>query len=204
MAMQSVKEANEYTAAFSALLENLRGEPSWLRRMRENAFEQFERVGFPTVHEEDWKYTSVAAIRKTRLTPTPGGTKTGLTESNGLKQFVYNETRQSRLIFVNGIFQKDLSSLEALPTRVRAMEFGEAVESPLHEALLREHFERSTRDENGFTALNTALSSGGAFVFVPAGTVVDTPIHLQFIAESHGGETSASFPRVLIVAEDNS
>jgi Fe-S cluster assembly protein SufD len=84
------------------------------------------------------------------------------------------------------------------------MEFGEALGSA-HEAKLREHFERSIQDgESGFTALNTALSTGGAFIFLPANTVVEVPIHLQFISESENGDAPASFPRVLIVAEDNS
>ena len=31
---------------------------------REHSFEQFERAGFPTVKQEDWKYTNVALSRK--------------------------------------------------------------------------------------------------------------------------------------------
>ena len=44
-------------------------EPSWLRRMREDSFAHFERVGFPTVREEDWKYTNVSPIARTDFAP---------------------------------------------------------------------------------------------------------------------------------------
>jgi len=39
-----------------------------LRKLRENAFAEFSRSGFPTVKSEDWKYTSVASITKENWT----------------------------------------------------------------------------------------------------------------------------------------
>jgi Fe-S cluster assembly protein SufD len=53
----------------------------------------------------------------------------------------------------------------------------------------------------GFTALNTAFISHGAFVYIPRGVTVNTPLHLLFISD---GAQSASFPRVLLVADQNS
>lgn len=35
-----------------------------LRRLREDAFAEFSRLGFPTVKNEDWKYTNIAPIAK--------------------------------------------------------------------------------------------------------------------------------------------
>jgi Fe-S cluster assembly protein SufD len=206
MALQLAKEVNVYAAAFQALRESRRGgEPSWLRRLRENAFERFERIGFPSVKEEEWKYTNVVAIGRARFTPVFGVAQTRLAESNGLKPFIYDETRRSRLIFVNGIFQKELSSLEALPAGLVAMDFAEGLGRNEHEARIREHFERYAGETaNGFTALNTALFRSGAFILIPAGTAVKTPIHLLFISDSDNGAAPASFPRVLVVAEENS
>src|SRR5437773_1601997 len=34
----------------------------WLRRLREDAFARFCEVGFPTTHDEDWRFTNVSAI----------------------------------------------------------------------------------------------------------------------------------------------
>src|SRR5436853_230498 len=65
----------------------------------------FRSVGFPSVKEEEWKYTNVAPIAKLQFAPAfangpPGG--------NGFGSFVYDEARQSRLVFVNGILQREL------------------------------------------------------------------------------------------------
>src|SRR5215204_619229 len=38
--------------------------PSWAKRLRESAFDRFREVGFPSVKEEEWKYTNVAPLTK--------------------------------------------------------------------------------------------------------------------------------------------
>jgi len=168
--------------------------------MREDSFAHFERVGFPSVKEEEWKYTNVAPIAKLQFVPAfangqPGG--------NGFGAFVYDEARRSRLVFVNGMLRRELSSVEALPAGVSVIDIGEAAKGH-NETILRESLERAAKSKSGFTALNTALFSSGAFVFIPGGLSVAAPIHLQFISESSHGAAAASFPRVLVVAAENS
>jgi Fe-S cluster assembly protein SufD len=58
-------------------------------------------------------------------------------------------------------------------------------------------------NEDGFSALNTALFTSGAFLLIPRGQKVETPIHLLFLSQA-SATPLASFPRVLIVCEENS
>ena len=37
----------------------------WMQKLREAAFERFSTLGFPTTHEEDWRFTNVAPIART-------------------------------------------------------------------------------------------------------------------------------------------
>jgi Fe-S cluster assembly protein SufD len=39
--------------------------PEWLRRLREAGFERFAELGFPTTHDEEWRFTNVARIART-------------------------------------------------------------------------------------------------------------------------------------------
>ena len=39
----------------------------WLRSLRENAFRRFTELGFPTTHDEDWRFTNVAPIARSRF-----------------------------------------------------------------------------------------------------------------------------------------
>lgn len=203
MAPESVKEANSYETAFR---HPGRGadEPAWLRSLRENSFDQFERAGFPNIKQEEWKYTNVTPIAKANFAPVLSGNGTALAKDDGLAAFIYEEARQSRLVFVNGMLREELSSLEALPDSVVAMDLREALRSSQYEAIVREHLEHHA-EKNGFAALNTALFTSGLFLKIPRGTSIEAPIHLLFIGEGLN-ETAApaAFPRVLIVAEENS
>jgi Fe-S cluster assembly protein SufD len=200
MSTQLMPDANRYEAAFRLLREKSSAEPSWLRRAREEAFAQFEHVGFPTVQQEEWKYTNVAPIAKSQFTPASivAGDAKQLGEL-GL------EKRPGRLCFINGVFQRALSSMEILPGGVEVIDLSDTAALGQHESKVRAHFEAYGGDQaNGFTALNTAVFSGGILLLIPKGILVSTPIELQFVSVANNGSPPAAFPRVLIVAEANS
>jgi Fe-S cluster assembly protein SufD len=207
MSPELVKETSAYATAFR---EAMRGrgsdEPSWLQSLRENSFDQFERAGFPNIKQEEWKYTNVTPIAKGNFAPVLASNGTALTRTNGLAPFIYEEARHSRLVFVNGMLRQELSSLEAVPDGVIAMDLAEALRSSQYEATIREHLEAYPyTDDGGFSALNTALFASGLFLKIPRGVSVEAPIHLLFVGKGRAGSRPpAVFPRVVIVAEANS
>jgi Fe-S cluster assembly protein SufD len=69
-----------------------------------------------------------------------------------------------------------------------------------HPELIEPHLDRLPGlEQHPFAALNTAFWEDGAFIYLPRGTVVETPIHLIFHAT--GGDM-AVHPRLLLVLED--
>jgi Fe-S cluster assembly protein SufD len=204
MALQLIKEENTYASAFRELIETRAvNEPSWLRLLRQKSFDRFESVGYPSVKEEDWKYTNVTPIAKANFAPVLSSNRTTVTASD-LQPLSHEETRNSSLVFLNGRYRKDLSDLQALPADAVVLSFSEGLTFERHAAVIRQHFEHYAGDsENGFTALNTAFAEG-VLIVVPANTTVEKPIHLLFVSESNKASAPASFPRVLVVAEENS
>src|SRR5436305_9172829 len=163
--------ASKNSAYLSALRELMKtsGDPLWLRELRERSFDQFERVGFPAVEQEEWKYTNVALIKKTNFTPVVNSNGTALSKRNGLAPFIYDETRDSTFVFVNGIFREDLSSSQGL-SGVVALDLNDALQISEYETVIRASLERNSNgDNNGFELLNTALFAGGLFVKIPRG-----------------------------------
>ena len=69
-----------------------------------------------------------------------------------------------------------------------------------HPDLVREYFGKiiPTRD-NKFAALNTAVWSGGSFVYVPAGVKVDIPLQAYFRINA---ENMGQFERTMIIVEE--
>src|SRR5260221_131429 len=205
MSTELVKEKNRYEAAFrQARQDPGAGEPSWLQNVRENSFELFEHSGFPDVKQEEWKYTNVSSIAKANFAPVPASNGTALSKDDGLQSFIYEEARQSRLVFVNGMLRQDLSSLAALPEGVVALDLREALRGGEYESTLREYLEHPVL-ANGFAALNTALFRSGLLLKIPSGISVEAPIQLLFIGESVAeNPPPAAFPRVLVLAEEHS
>jgi len=200
-----IAQKNAYAAAFCELMENVRrDDPQWLRETRQRSFDQFERAGFPTVQDEEWKYTNVSSIAKGNFTPVIAANGTALSKGPALAPFTYEETRNSVFVFVNGIFRGDLSSTKSLES-ITAIKLDEALQDPNHELVIRERLQLDAPDnQNGFALLNTALFAGGLFIRIPRGVKLETPIQLQFISEAIDGETAAAFPRIVIVGEANS
>jgi len=204
MVTEITSRQNSYQQAFLALQENQQGERvAWLQRLRAHAMDRFAELGFPSVKDEEWKYTNVAAIAaidfKPALSQTAGDSEV---ETELLASVRCVETAQSELVFLNGILRKDLSSLAAIPEEVVAMDLSEAIADERYREIVWKHLaQQADYVADGFTALNTALVSHGAFVYLPKNALMKTPLHLLFISD--GAET-ASFPRVLVVAGENS
>src|ERR1700674_554378 len=105
-------------AAFDRLRTRARGEAGWLQERRREAFARFQALGFPTPHDESWKYTNVAPIARIAWEPAspdadsrlPVPARTGV-----------------RLAFVTGRWSPDLSSSSALPKGLVVLSLVEAL-----------------------------------------------------------------------------
>ncbi len=205
MVSQTVRQQEgTYQAAFQLLQQRtVDGSSSWMARLRESAMDRFEQLGFPSVKEEEWKYTNVAPISKANFEPIIGPSDAGKALIPAeIASVSYAETETSRIVFQNGsLIQPQVSGL---PAGIVAIDLVEAIAHEKYGVLIREHLARNADyNANGFTALNTALFSSGAFVLIPREVVLESPLHLLFISDSLEANP-ATFPRVLIVAEDNS
>ena len=71
-----------------------------------------------------------------------------------------------------------------------------------HEDVVRQYFGTIVPSaDNKFAALNSAVWSGGSFVYVPAGVKVDIPLQAYFRINT---ESMGQFERTLIIAEEGS
>jgi Fe-S cluster assembly protein SufD len=55
-----------------------------------------------------------------------------------------------------------------------------------------------------FTALNTALASDGAYIYIPDGVVLEQPLHILFVTTPSAAGAGMSHPRALVVAGERS
>lgn len=197
--MLDVKESRDiYLSEFQQLKESGGAQP-WLLPTRKAAIDRFLELGFPTTRDEEWKYTNVTPIAKTAFE------QAGVIET----QITFDDISDYQLdksfcqfVFINGRYSSKLSSPAVLPEGVKICSLADAMQS--EQTLVKAHLAKYADYENhAFTALNTAFMQDGAFVFVPRGVIVRTPIYLLFVSTANG-RAIVSHPRNLIICEANS
>jgi Fe-S cluster assembly protein SufD len=170
------------------------GNLPWLRQLRENAFARFCAVGFPTTHDEDWRFTNVSTIARTPFQLAKDSTVSA-------REFAhfYLPGAACQLVFVNGRFVRELSSSHALPDGITVN--GLAREMDSNAGVLASHWGRYLNvQRDAFSALNTAFAEDGAYVHVRKGVVLDGPIYLLFISTA-SDKPLMTHPRNLVIVE---
>jgi Fe-S cluster assembly protein SufD len=176
-------------------------QPSWLLPLRRAGIARFAEMGFPTVQEEDWRFTNVAPLARLPLRPAAEAANDAAAEA-ALGKYTFAGLPGARLVFINGQFSTALSSAQGLPDGVRVSNLAAALVAD-SEFLKRQFGFYAPVNHHAFAALNQAFFTDGGFVQVPAGVSVPDPIQFIFISTAQqDGETIQ--PRNLVVAGANS
>ncbi|RMH16921.1 MAG: Fe-S cluster assembly protein SufD [Acidobacteria bacterium] len=196
--MQAVAERVSLLADYDDFAATVADQPSPIADLRREGRERFAALGFPTTRQEAWRKTNVRRIAQGSFRRAPGELH-GLSRAR-LEPFFLPDCAE--LVFVNGRLAPELSQPRQLPPGVIATSLAEAIAE--HPDLVAEHLGRyAPIDQHPFAALNTAFIADGAFVYVPRGTVVETPIHFLFVGTA-GEEATVSYPRNLLLAAESS
>ena len=175
---------------------------AWLHEIRKDAIGRFAELGFPTTKLEEWKYTNVTPIARVPFQAAEFRWD-GLAEERlaelPLAHSAFSECC-SRIVFINGHYSPQLSSPD-LPERLIVGSLASAIKQ--NAPKVKDHLARHAGFEHqAFVALNTAFLEDGAFIEIPRGLTVDTPIYVLFV--STADEPIASHPRSLIIIGDDS
>ncbi len=198
-----MKDTEPYQAKFEKRFVQEGGGryPAWVYPVRKAGMARFTELGFPTLKQEDWRFTNVAPIVKLPFKPLLDPARVTLT-ADRLKGFPFLGIPSSRLVFVDGHFAPELSVLLPQPEGVVLGSLAAALASG--SPVVQQHLAQPTRrEDNAFAALNTAFFADGAFIYVPAGRQIEAPVHLVFIATSPEAG-AATHSRNLIIAEKSS
>ena len=205
MAGQHAATVAHYRSDFLAILERdgFGRDPSWLHELRHKAMDCFCEMGFPVARRgnEAWKYTDVSPIaeRSFQVTTWPPSVHLPHTE---VEQHAFAGAQLSRLVFVDGRYLAEYSSVQALPGGVTLSNLADALVA--HEDVASPHLSRYAGHwADAFTALNTAFLRDGMLLHVSDDTTVSSPIQLIFLSTgAHLG--FGAHPRLLAVMGRNS
>lgn len=188
----------QLVANFQATEGRLNGETKTdVHQTRREAMQNFEKLGFPTIKHEEWKYSNVSSLIKQAFDL---NVKTDFDAADVAALAIPN-LEGNVLYFINGVYNAELSKIVSPESKLQILNFGKAIkETP---ELLEAYFAKyANYQDDAFTALNTAFAHDGVVINVPAGKVVEEPIILRFITDART-VNAASQPRNLIVVGKN-
>ena len=176
-------------------------EPEWLSSLRRSAWDRFERIGWPTLADEDWRFTNLNPLKQLSLTPSRKPASPVTREAVEARSLLKG-IEAVRLIFVDGYFAPELSDRPEFDHGIHVASLGQALGNS--NGSYRPYLTAPTRPElNAFAALNTAWFADGVAVSVPPRQTVSLPILAIFAA--HGAaEGPTTNPRNFLRLQEGS
>lgn len=180
-------------------------EPEWMLQFRLDAFHQYEKMSLPKfgpdlsgLDLEDMLYYQKATDRQYRdwedVPDTIKNTfeKLGVPEAE--RKYLAGSSAQyeSEVVYHNMRDEFEKLGIVFTDTDTALKEYPE---------LFREYFSTLVKpDDNKFAALNSAVWSGGTFIYVPKGVKTEIPIQSYFRINA---ENSGQFERTLIIVDED-
>lgn len=196
----ALKESEElYLKEFRELENRQAAAPAWLSKLRTEGMHAFAELGFPTTRLEDWKYCNVAPIAGVRFQPAPCELNETIREQ--VEEISFSGADGTRLVFVNGHYSEELSTIGKLPEGARITSLAKALTQS--ESVAERLGRYANHKTHPFVALNTAFMEDGAFIEVPRGVALESPIEILYISTG-GEEPWVAHPRNLVVAGQES
>ncbi len=173
------------------------GEPNWLASLREKAWAEFEKIGFPTARRgnELWKYTDLRRLDSQAFSR---ANDSASVSAEHLQEVAPWSDDWHTAVLVDGKFSAQLSR-NLSGEGVSITDIAEAEQAAVEPVLAS----LATIEGNAFTSLNTALFESGALVRVGKDAQPEQPVHILHIV-TDGPEHRAFYPRTLLLTEPNS
>ena len=168
---------------------------AWLKSLRSQAANDWQNVQWPTRKTEHWKYTSLASLQKNTL----GLVNAPFTKSvsDWKKSVELIDVNAIRLVFVNGVFDAESSSV--LPENIQRFSHANAQQQKIIEQHLGKVVEGQ---QHLFATLNNAWLDDGVLVHVPRNQELKQPVYVVQIS-TPGEQTVSVNQRLLVVLEDS-
>jgi Fe-S cluster assembly protein SufD len=191
--MSLVSEGDRH--AYLAQLIKLRSDAKrmdWLQSINDRGLNLLSDQALPSTRDEDWRFTDLSALYRTNFQLAQPAT----ISATDLEAWTFSDL-PIKIVFVNGFFSPEHSTMDTLPSGITIQPIAQAAE------IAQDYLAKQQGMNEVFTALNTASFTDGVVIRAGKNQTVETPIHLLFLTVP-GAEPIMSSPRTLVIAEAGS
>ena len=195
--MQSEKQYIDLYGQCRDMLMEHSAEP--MNAVRDAAFDDFCRLGFPTKKVERYKYTDMQALFEPDYGLNLNRLEIPVDPYEAFRCDVPNLSTSLYFVLNDGFYDKALPKTHLLPESVVVGSL--AKYAAAHPDFIAKYYAKLAKTaDDGITALNTMLAQDGLLVYVPKGVVVDRAVQVINILRSDVDLMVNR--RVLIVVEE--
>jgi len=198
MTTETIDLKTKLVADFYAREAVMNGEASSpFHQKKRAALARFDRLGFPTPKNEEWKYSNVRElISESYHFNAPSSLSLA-----DLQDLNIPEQAANILYFVNGHYSEELSSIASSSDQIIVDSLQNAYKK--NPFLVNTYFDELVKDDtDAFTSLNTAFAQDGVFIHVPDNQTVEHPVILRFVSDARS-QNVGSQPRNIIAVGKN-
>lgn len=196
--MPEIKKQDTFLTDLLAKETSLNGQSTAIKKLRQKGIEDVKNTSFPGRKDEDWRFISLRELYSESYVPASQINA----ELPDISTHYIPESQKARLVFVNGRFSTEHSSIADLPAEVTIGNISDI--SASGNTLVEEHLnEYGDFEGDIFSSFNTAMLQDGAFIHVPEGVKVDTPVQLLYV-QTDADQPYFTTSRCLILADEGS
>ncbi len=156
--------------------------------VRARAWERFVSRGWPNKKSEPFTYVPLRHLYALDYRMAEPSSM----DRHAIEQYILAECKNSVLVFIDGNFSEELSSL---PYSVTTVSLGDAEKGSYASFIQRRNQQRLDQEEDPFVLLTLSMDQQGVFVFVPPHLELKAPIQCLFISTT---AQAASFPKIQV------
>jgi len=171
----------------------------FISEIRQKAFEDFKKIGFPDPNSQTWKNTDLKKILSEDYEQLFDFSTEGTNVEELFKCEIHNF--DTHLVFLlNGWYVDSGSQISTMPDGTIVGSLAKAIKE--FPELTEKYLGKVQKQNNNFTELNTAFSQDGIFIYVPDGVEVIKPIQMVSII-NHDKNLLVNYRNLIILGKNS-
>ncbi len=171
-----------------------------LKALSQKGLQLFNELGIPTVKHEEWKYTRISAVLNKDFSYADAAT---VISAKDVEEFrLPGHEDANELVFVNGIYHAELSTIRSSVDELVIMPLSEAVKGEYKSIVDSNLGHSAAYHKDGINGLNNAFAHQGLFISVKKNKSVEHPLYCYYINDARTVSVFSQ-PRTLIHVNAN-
>lgn len=165
--------------------------------LRKEALESFRNLGLPPNKAEEYKFTPITRSLEKNFN---FAVQNPVSKINNVSEYTIPGVEADVLVFVNGVFSKEASSIKS--TGLTVLTLQDALNTKT-ELVLKHLGKYADVKADAFIAWNTAAFQDGVFIHVADNTVVEKPVVLHHIHDAAQGQVISVNRNLIVVGKSS-